>query len=139
MVTASHNPKADNGYKVYWNNGSQIVPPHDAGIAGAIDQNLAPWQKYDTTTETIMGNTLTENATVRIAEAYYQSIITLCEEKEKNASNPVKAVYTGKFFLFVLIKVFIKNNLLYLVYYLCYHINIVYNNSIFILYSLYYS
>ena len=38
MVTASHNPKNDNGYKVYWSNGSQIIPPHDAGIAKAIDE-----------------------------------------------------------------------------------------------------
>ncbi|MDX2008553.1 MAG: phospho-sugar mutase [Myxococcaceae bacterium] len=37
MVTASHNPPEYNGYKVYWGNGAQIVPPHDTGIAKAID------------------------------------------------------------------------------------------------------
>ncbi|MDO6706805.1 phospho-sugar mutase [Photobacterium sp. 1_MG-2023] len=38
VVTASHNPPAYNGFKVYWGNGAQIIPPHDQGIAAAIDQ-----------------------------------------------------------------------------------------------------
>jgi len=37
MVTASHNPPEYNGYKVYWDNGAQIIPPHDQGISAAID------------------------------------------------------------------------------------------------------
>jgi phosphomannomutase len=41
VVTASHNPAADNGLKVYWDDGAQIVAPVDARIAAAIDR-LAP-------------------------------------------------------------------------------------------------
>ena len=32
VLTASHNPPAYNGYKVYWSDGAQVVPPHDRGI-----------------------------------------------------------------------------------------------------------
>lgn len=96
MVTASHNPKADNGYKVYWNTGSQIVPPHDTGIATAIDANLAPWQVYDTSDAAVFGHALAENATDRVAKAYFAAIETLSEEKGRNSDNQVKAVYTGK-------------------------------------------
>jgi phosphomannomutase len=38
VVTASHNPPQDNGYKVYLGDGSQIVPPADAEIAARIDE-----------------------------------------------------------------------------------------------------
>lgn len=32
VITASHNPKEYNGYKVYWDDGGQLVPPHDEGV-----------------------------------------------------------------------------------------------------------
>lgn len=32
MITASHNPKEYNGFKVYWNDGAQLVPPHDEKV-----------------------------------------------------------------------------------------------------------
>jgi phosphoglucomutase len=37
VVTASHNPPQYNGYKAYWNDGSQVIPPHDAGIIDEVN------------------------------------------------------------------------------------------------------
>ena len=55
VLTASHNPPEYNGYKVYWNDGAQIVPPHDVAIIEQVqntkfedikfngDDNLIEW------------------------------------------------------------------------------------------------
>lgn len=39
VITASHNPKEYNGYKVYWNDGGQLVPPHDKNVIAEV-QNI---------------------------------------------------------------------------------------------------
>jgi phosphoglucomutase/phosphomannomutase len=36
VISASHNPPADNGFKAYWSDGGQVVPPHDKGIMEAV-------------------------------------------------------------------------------------------------------
>ncbi|MCB1149117.1 MAG: phospho-sugar mutase, partial [Chlamydiia bacterium] len=38
MITASHNPAAYNGYKVYWSDGGQVLPPHDVGIVAEVNK-----------------------------------------------------------------------------------------------------
>jgi phosphoglucomutase len=38
VCTASHNPKEYNGYKAYWNDGSQLVPPHDKNVILEVDK-----------------------------------------------------------------------------------------------------
>lgn len=43
VVTASHNPASDNGYKLYLGDGLQIVEPHDRAIAAQIDQTVKTW------------------------------------------------------------------------------------------------
>eukprot|EP00792_Barthelona_sp_PAP020_P008032 TRINITY_DN3191_c4_g2_i1.p1 TRINITY_DN3191_c4_g2~~TRINITY_DN3191_c4_g2_i1.p1 ORF type:complete len:588 (+),score=190.86 TRINITY_DN3191_c4_g2_i1:69-1832(+) len=40
MITASHNPKDDNGYKLYWDNAALIISPHDKNIQASILKNL---------------------------------------------------------------------------------------------------
>ncbi|EGA66627.1 phospho-sugar mutase [Vibrio brasiliensis] len=92
VVTASHNPPEYNGFKVYWENGAQIIPPHDSGIAAEIDiaatkpiplmslsdaetNGLLEWLKddyYQTYRQTMNDNPLLNNHTQpdSIAVAY---------------------------------------------------------------------
>lgn len=42
VITASHNPKEYNGYKVYWNDGSQVVSPHDKNIIIEVNKITSP-------------------------------------------------------------------------------------------------
>ena len=46
-VTASHNPPEYNGYKVYWEDGAQITPPHDSGIMGEV-KSISDWNTVKT-------------------------------------------------------------------------------------------
>eukprot|EP01035_Chromulina_nebulosa_P019910 gene19910-25865_t len=88
MVTASHNPKQDNGFKVYWSNGSQIIPPHDTNITRHINENLEPWQIYDY---------LSTNAIIKtdeVADAYFNKLSKLNRSRETNYSG-VKIAYTA--------------------------------------------
>jgi phosphoglucomutase len=38
VCTASHNPREYNGYKAYWNDGAQLMPPHDAGVIAEVNK-----------------------------------------------------------------------------------------------------
>ena len=96
MCTASHNPKEDNGYKVYWANGAQIIPPHDRNIATAIDQNLAPWAG-NWSIETIPNIYNRDLVTDPMAETdveYFKLLKRYATRREKNGSTSVKCAYT---------------------------------------------
>lgn len=58
MITASHNPPEYNGYKVYWSDGGQVVPPHDRAIIDEVKK-------------------ITDNARVMVAEDLDHPLITL--------------------------------------------------------------
>ncbi|MEO6571182.1 MAG: phospho-sugar mutase [Ilumatobacteraceae bacterium] len=63
VVTASHNPPADNGYKVYLSEGAQIVPPHDTGISACIDRvdpTAVPMSDHDDPLITVIGDELVQ-------------------------------------------------------------------------------
>lgn len=50
VITASHNPREYNGYKVYWEDGAQITPPHDKNIMKCISE-VNSWEHVNTMSE----------------------------------------------------------------------------------------
>uniref|UniRef100_A0A4W3ID32 Phosphoglucomutase 2 n=1 Tax=Callorhinchus milii TaxID=7868 RepID=A0A4W3ID32_CALMI len=94
MVTASHNPKQDNGYKVYWSNGAQIIPPHDQEISKAIVENLEPWsQSWDD--KLVDSSTLIKDPYQSMNEKYFQDLQKHCFHRNKNKETKLKFIHTS--------------------------------------------
>jgi phosphomannomutase len=91
MITASHNPKQDNGYKVYWSNSCQIIEPHDKGISECIMENLEPWKVNPKLYQT---SPLLHDPTVEVCSHYMQRIIEWSFCREVNPKQKLKIVYT---------------------------------------------
>lgn len=93
MVTASHNPPEYNGYKVYWTNSAQIIPPHDVGIAAAIAQvgpaNTVPLMDWSEATR----EGLIRELDAKTEEVYLESILALRLNPVK--SSDLNVVYTA--------------------------------------------
>ena len=54
MLTASHNPPEYNGYKVYWKDGGQLVPPHDKGVIAEVRKVKVEDVKFNANTDLII-------------------------------------------------------------------------------------
>ena len=89
-ITASHNPKEYNGYKAYWDDGAQVVSPHDVNIINYVN-NIK-----DVSEIKFEGNPdLIEIIGKDIDEKYLEDIHTLSLSPEVNARHSdLKIVYT---------------------------------------------
>ncbi len=93
VVTASHNPPQYNGYKAYWNDGSQVVPPHDTGIIQKVlkvrDVKLMPESEA-------RAKGLLVNIDKDIDEAYVAMVKShlLRPELFSKMADSVKVIYT---------------------------------------------
>ena len=94
MITASHNPKADNGYKVYWGNGAQIIPPHDSGISAHIAKNLKPAIDYNVSDSFVLNHELSEDVTDKVSSAYMAAIATQ-PSNTRETNSDLKIAYTA--------------------------------------------
>ena len=87
VISASHNPPADNGFKAYWNNGGQVIPPHDKGIIAEVEKaDAIPTVDFDAAVAdgriTVIGH--------EVDEAYVSCVVNLSESNSRDIS----AVYT---------------------------------------------
>ena len=90
VLTASHNPKEYNGYKAYWNDGAQIVTPHDKNIITEVGQVKAEDIKFDPIESNI------EMIGTAVDEVYLEQVIglSLAPEAIQNQKD-LKIVFTA--------------------------------------------
>uniref|UniRef100_A0A1S4GYJ9 Phosphoglucomutase n=1 Tax=Anopheles gambiae TaxID=7165 RepID=A0A1S4GYJ9_ANOGA len=96
MVTASHNPKEDNGYKVYWTNSAQIIPPHDKNIQTSIMENLEPLES-SWNLELLLSDKLNDPYD-QMVELYFRKLQANVPQpfiRDYNAPSPLRFVYSA--------------------------------------------
>jgi phosphomannomutase len=92
MVTASHNPPEYNGYKAYWGNAAQIIPPVDKGIAQAIDRAPAAKEIARLPVEAARGKGLLADLGAVVERAYLDGVAAL--QDRRRGDRDFAIVYT---------------------------------------------
>ena len=90
VITASHNPKEFNGYKVYWNDGGQLVPPHDKNII----QEVRKINSMADVKQVIIRDHI-KLLSGKIDSQYREEVIRQCVNKELIQNSDLKVVYTS--------------------------------------------
>ena len=95
-ITASHNPSEYNGYKVYWEDGAQITPPHDTGITEEVNNVLDYSQVKTMSKEVAIRDGLYIVINTEVDDAYLKVLmsLTLHPEVIKEQAESIKIVYT---------------------------------------------
>ncbi len=95
VITASHNPPEYNGYKVYWQDGGQIVPPHDKNIINHVKKITNLNQIKCISKEEALNQNLLQIIGKEVDNAYYEKVSTLFINPDiiKKADD-LKIVYT---------------------------------------------
>ena len=77
VITASHNPKEYNGYKVYWSDGGQVVPPHDEGIIDEVRRLGGMDEVRRADYEESLESGLIQLIGEKVDSAYFEAILPL--------------------------------------------------------------
>mgnify|MGYP006093245753 FL=1 len=96
MVTASHNPPSDNAVKIYWNDGGQILPPHDAGIIEQVMEQVENIEVCDFDDAVQSGDVTI--CTAEIDELYRAAVVEHCSpsrfSSDGQAARGLKVIYS---------------------------------------------